>query len=382
MRPASRISRALNILQRLYTTSPTPLNILFFGSDQFSIHSLNALHQLKNEAPDLIGGLRVVTKPTKKCGRNLSVTKTVPIADFNAKLGLPPIIECDSREEMLGVVMKALQSERYDMIVAVSFGKLIPKELLSKVPYTLNVHPSLLPRYKGSSPIQYALLEQDDVTGVSIQTLHPEKFDCGKIIAQTQPLKLKKLLEETSVSELDLSSYASSDATPKVNKLMDSLGYRGSELLADVIRNRLYDSREGLVPPYAESYAPKITTQMRQIQWASDTALRTLSKFEALGSTFALKETGKKNHDTKLKRVIFHSLTRYESEPVPSTLGLQTGSFEYDATQKCAALRFSDGNCLKCTKIQFEGFKIESPEQFFKSLRKRCGTLSYKMNFV
>ncbi|SCU92716.1 LAME_0F01178g1_1 [Lachancea meyersii CBS 8951] len=370
--------------QRSYSNVSKPLDVLFFGSDHFSVHSLNALYNLKKEAPKLIGDIQVVTRSTKKCGRNLSVTKSVPIARLSYSLGLPRVIECDSKEDMLGPLANAMQTASYDMIIAVSFGKLIPKQLLSKVSYTLNVHPSLLPRYKGSSPIQYTLLNGDETTGVSIQTLHPEKFDCGQVVAQTEPESVQQLLQEGDSTNVDAGLYSDPSTPPKVSKLMDALGDRGAKLLTHVIEEGLYGTHRAVQTPYAESFAPKTTTKMRQIQWDSDTAQTAIRKMDALGSVYAFKKICKKNGDpTQLKRVIFHNLSAYDdAEKVPAILGLQPGSFEYDETHRCVAIRVDRKHVLQCSTIQFEGFKIETPEQFFKSLRKRCGTLSTEKTFA
>ncbi|CEP60497.1 methionyl-tRNA formyltransferase LALA0_S01e12266g [Lachancea lanzarotensis] len=364
---------------RPYKNVAKPLNILFFGSDQFSVHSLNALYKLREKCPRLIDQIQVVTRSAKKCGRNLSLTKEVPIANCSRALNLAPVIECDSKQDMLGPVMNAMQANGYNMIIAVSFGRLIPKQLLSKSKFTLNVHPSLLPRYKGSSPIQYTLLNNDTATGVSIQTLHPEKFDCGKIVAQTEPVEVKTLLSEQTI----VSSTQDSHAPPKVAKLMDTLGERGAQLLAKVIETGAFDAEKTVSSPYAESFAPKITTQMRQLLWETDPAQLAIRKLDALGSVYAFKAVSHKSGPQQLKRIIFHKLSPYEDgEAVPETLGPEPGSFEHDGLHKCMALRFQHGEALRCTLIQFEGFKIESPEQFSKSIRKRCGKLTRNSIFV
>ena len=75
-------------------------------------------------------------------------------------------------------------SSRYDFIISASFGYLIPSKLIQHSDHSLNMHPSLLPRYRGSSPIQHALYNRDQYTGVSIITLDPTRFDKGIILKQ------------------------------------------------------------------------------------------------------------------------------------------------------------------------------------------------------
>lgn len=345
-----------------------PLNILFFGSDQFSIHSLQALNKLKASSPQLINKLQPVVRPAKRCGRNLAKVKDVPLAKYSFEAGLPAPIECDSKADMLGPVMEALKGGEYNMIVAVSFGQLIAKNLITQVPYTLNVHPSLLPRYKGPSPIQRALMNRDEATGVSIQTLHPEKFDNGQILAQTKPVKIESLLNATP-SGITVDR----DVPPKVAKLMDSLGALGADLLVQVLRERLYAGTHNIRPLFPESYAPKVTTQMKQLQWASDSATQALGKIDALGPLYTFKEAmNGKLKAPILKRIMFHKIAPY-NDAEPAHLSTTPGAFDYEENHKRFLIRLGNGECLQCSEIQFEGYKVETPEQFCKSLRKRCG---------
>lgn len=76
-------------------------------------------------------------------------------------------------------------AEAHNLLITASFGYLIPQSILSRFPplNTLNVHPSLLPKYRGAAPIQWAIMRGDKDTGVTIQTLG-KKFDEGRILAQ------------------------------------------------------------------------------------------------------------------------------------------------------------------------------------------------------
>ena len=92
-------------------------------------------------------------------------------------------------------------SEQYlfNLVIAVSYGRLIPSTFIQHCKYGgLNVHPSLLPKYSGSSPLQYALLNDDKFTGCTVQTLHPTKFDHGDIIIQSSEIPI--LDDDNSVS--------------------------------------------------------------------------------------------------------------------------------------------------------------------------------------
>lgn len=88
-----------------------------------------------------------------------------------------------------------------NLAICVSYGKLIPASLLASLKYGgLNVHPSLLPQYRGASPLQYAIMDQCCYSGVSVQTLHPTKFDHGKVIWQSKPIELDERETTSSLS--------------------------------------------------------------------------------------------------------------------------------------------------------------------------------------
>lgn len=357
------VKNLFRVPKRYFNSIQSPLNILFFGSDEFSIHSLRALNIIRLQEPSLLTRLQVVTRPAKSCGRYLSHLRDVPIVRASEEMGLSPVIRCDSSKDMLS---HFLGSKEYNMIIAVSFGKLIPGKLISQMSYSLNVHPSLLPKYKGSSPIQYALLNNDKVTGVSVQTLHPSKFDHGEIVAQSSPMEIRQLLMKGTVSQFE-------ENTPhKVSVMMDQLGLIGAELLTKVIKERLYTSQIKK-SPYEESYAPKITTEMRRIHWQHDKGEDIVNRLEVLGPVFSFKETmPKKKKDKQLKRIIFTGLELCGKE-----YGLcQAGEFAYMEGEKCIVIRCADGKYLRCKGIQFEGFKEENCHQFMTSLGKRCGKLA------
>lgn len=81
-------------------------------------------------------------------------------------------------------------NKSYDLGVVVSFGYFIPPHIISSFKYgAVNVHPSLLPKYRGAAPIQHAILYGDSQTGVTIQELDDREFDAGRILAQTKVVR-------------------------------------------------------------------------------------------------------------------------------------------------------------------------------------------------
>ena len=150
------------------------MKIIFFGSDEFSIKALEAcLH-----APGMELALVVTTPPQKK-GRGLKLEPSEIFGYCQAKN--LPVIEYPTLREFK--VAQELLDLRPDIFVVASYGKLIPSNLLEIPKYRLNVHPSLLPKYRGAAPIHWPILNGDKETGVSIIDI-AEKLDAGDIYCQ------------------------------------------------------------------------------------------------------------------------------------------------------------------------------------------------------
>lgn len=149
-----------------------PVKIVFLGSDDFSLESLKAL---AGNGLNLIG---VVTETGKKASRGGQI-KSTPVKDFALKNNLTCFQPVDSAE--LESIMTQLKP---DLIVLASYGRIIPTSVLALPAFgSINVHPSLLPRYRGSTPIQQAILNGDQVTGVTLMAMTAQ-IDAGEIISQ------------------------------------------------------------------------------------------------------------------------------------------------------------------------------------------------------
>lgn len=371
-----------------------PLNVLFFGSDTFSNFSLQALNELRQmNGNPVVGKIQVVTRSPKWCGRQKSVLKYPPIFDMASKLQLPRPITCDTKQDMLALGELTSRPAGpgaggpFNAIIAVSFGKLIPGDLVRAVPLALNVHPSLLPRHKGSAPIQRALLEGDLCTGVTVQTLHPDRFDHGAIVAQTQPLAIAALLRAGRVAP----PHAAADGLGlglglprRTAILLDQLGAHGAQLLKQTLCERLYLPQNRVHAPatadYEASYARRITTEDKRIHWVRDSAAELLNRLETLGPLHAFKEAAAKGaaHPVVLKRVLLHECSVAEGARLP---GCEPGTFEYDQQHDCLFVACRGGSLLCVSRLQFEGFAIERAGQFVARLQKRCGILSQRLVF-
>lgn len=197
-----------------------------------------------------------------------------------------------------------------DLVVAVSFGLLVPEKILRTAKYGgLNVHPSLLPELRGPAPIQHALLQGRSQTGVTLQTMHPTRFDHGTILDQ-------KKIEIPTGSTID--------------SVVNVLGPLGADMLTRSIEDEIF------VPPIrplrkcgpnnTASYAPKLTAEDRHIDWNTWTAEEILRRDRVLGSLWDNATYSRCNHENsnirQSKRIIFHGPWSADVHP-----------YEYDRTQ-------------------------------------------------
>lgn len=152
------------------------MKIVFWGSSEFSLPSLKILH-------DKFHIVAVLTNPDRHIGRGMKEIHQTPMKQFALQNNIM-CIQPESLKES-GVIEK-LKSVVADLFVVVSYGKIIPDELLYLPCHdTINLHASLLPMYRGASPIHKALLNNDNITGNTVQFIIKE-LDKGDVVLQTE----------------------------------------------------------------------------------------------------------------------------------------------------------------------------------------------------
>lgn len=282
-----------------------PLRILFCGSEKFSEASLNALYEESKSPDSTILSIDVVTKKDKYVGRGNKMLKRTSLGRLAEDLGLP-VHKIDTFTGWQPPVYDSSFNSEINLIVAVSFGLLIPMRIINGATYGgLNVHPSMLPNLRGAAPINWAIMNGFTHTGVSVQTLHPTKFDGGIVLKQT-PYPGLQIPDKDNI-------------TP--SELIKILAPMGSELLLDVIRNKLY------VPPYEavpstldESGimpAPKLTRMTRAIDFQTMSRDFILRRQRAIGRYLPLTGATPCGSDTELIINIGH-LRLPTSHDIPS----------------------------------------------------------------
>lgn len=162
------------------------MKILFFGSDAFAIPSLQILATSSHKI------LAVVSQPDKPAGRGQKLS-ACPAAIAAETLHLKKMQPATLKEEKSVAELLALKP---DLLVVVAYGKFLPHSLIEAIPCkAVNLHPSLLPKYRGASPIQSAILNGDTITGVTTMTI-TEEMDAGDIYLQAQTK-----IEETETAQ-------------------------------------------------------------------------------------------------------------------------------------------------------------------------------------
>ncbi len=155
--------------------SSSPLKIVFMGTPSFAIPALDALLRAGN---DVVG---VFTKPDRRSGRGRRLHPT-PVRAFAEERGLSVFTPKSLRGDRAAQAQIAALAP--DAIVVVAYGLFLPPAILAAPRLgCLNIHPSLLPRYRGPSPVVSAILRGDNMTGVTIMLLD-EGMDTGPVLAQ------------------------------------------------------------------------------------------------------------------------------------------------------------------------------------------------------
>jgi methionyl-tRNA formyltransferase len=152
------------------------MKIVYLGSGQFGIECLNVLERSSHSLQF------IVTQPPHPAGRGRKQSPT-PVARW-ANTNSVPFVETD--DVNTPEVMEKIADYKPDLIVVIAFGQKIGNDLINLPPKAaINVHASLLPKYRGAAPINWAIINGETETGISIITL-AEKMDAGQILAQSQ----------------------------------------------------------------------------------------------------------------------------------------------------------------------------------------------------
>ena len=223
------------------------MKIIFMGTPDFARKSLQKLYNNGHEI------LAVFSGADKKQGRGMKLFPS-PVKDLALSLNTPVY----SPEEMTEELITSFNCE---LIAVVAFGKLLPETILQIPPFgCVNIHGSLLPKYRGASPVQHAILNGDKITGVTSQYM-VKKMDAGDVIFS----------KETTIRDDETSQ-----------DLFNRLGDMGAELLSETV----YAIEHGNAPRIpqkheAATFAPILTKNVSPVDF-NQSAISIKNKIRAL----------------------------------------------------------------------------------------------------
>ena len=214
------------------------MRIVFMGTPAFAVPSLEALLQ----SEDTVVG--VVTQPDKPKGRGQAVTAS-PIKQVAQKAGVPILQPLKMKDPAF---LEALRAWQPDLIAVTAFGRILPQIILDLPPKgCVNVHGSLLPKYRGAGPIQWAVINGDEETGITTM-LMDAGMDTGAMLLQ----------ERVRI-----------DPEDTAGSLSEKLAKVGGPLLVETIRQL----KAGTLTPRPQddgqaTMAPLLDKEMGQIDWS------------------------------------------------------------------------------------------------------------------
>ena len=299
------------------------MRIVFMGTPDFASASLK---KLIDERFDVVG---VFTQPDKPKGRGMELFAS-PVKELALENGLPVFQPVKMRDGTALAQIKALEP---DILVVVAYGRILPDDILAVPKYgAINVHGSLLPKYRGAAPIQWAVLNGDKITGVTTMYLASE-MDTGDIIYTA----------ETEIGEYETSG-----------ELFDRLKDMGAELLVKTLR----DIDAGIAPRTPQdhskaSYVTMLDKSICPIDWNK-------TPREVLKHIYGLQPwpVATMELEGKTVRVFAAKYTDGKTEKVPgAVVSTDKGGLEI----ACA-----DGETLLITEIQAPGKKRMGAEDYLR----------------
>ena len=227
------------------------MRILFMGTPDFAAASLSALY---DAGFDVVG---VFTQPDKPKNRGMKLEAS-PVKKLALAFHTPVYQPLKLRDDLVFETIKKLAP---DLVAVVAYGKILPKDILEIPPLgCINIHGSILPGYRGSAPIQWAVLNGEKITGVTAMVM-AEEMDAGDIIA----------VKKTAIGNNETSG-----------ELFDRLMVIGADLLVETVRNIEQGNTVRTPQKHEEAtFAPPIKKELCPIDW-SKTAKEILCKIRGL----------------------------------------------------------------------------------------------------
>lgn len=308
------------------------VRIVFMGTPDFSVPSLQTLVA---EGYRVVG---VVTQPDRPRGRKQELTPP-PVKEAAMELGLP-VFQPDRLRNPENV--RQLLEWKPDLIITAAYGQILPREILESPRYgCINVHASLLPKYRGGAPIHHALIQGERETGVTIMYM-VEALDAGDLLASRSiPIK-----EEDDVGTLH-----------------DKLAQLGAQLLIETVPALL----EGKVQPVPQddnraTYAPNIRREDERIDW-NRSAQELVNQIRGL-RPWPVAFTLWKGKPLKI----------WKAEPVSVRESAAPGTVLSQA-EEGVIVATGEGGALRIQELQPAGKRRMTAEEFFRGRQMKPGEI-------
>lgn len=289
------------------------MRIIFMGTPDFSVGTLDALIEAGHEIA------LVVTQPDKPKGRGGKMQYT-PVKEVAVEHGIPVYQPRRIREPEC---IEELRKYNADIMVVIAFGQILPKEILEMTPYgCINVHASLLPKYRGAAPIQWAVINGEKVSGVTTMQMN-EGLDTGDMI-----LKTEVVLDEKETG----------------GSLHDKLAAAGAKLCVETLK--ALEEKTATWEAQGEStteYAKMLDKKMGDIDWnqsavSIERLIRGLNPWPSAYTDW----------NGKVMKIWEAEVVEKQTEEVPGMIvDVEKGGF----------LVQTGVNCLKVTALQIPGKK-------------------------
>lgn len=306
------------------------MKVIFMGTPDFAVPCLENLIHSKHEV------VAVFSQPDKPVGRKQVLTPpAVKVCAINNNI---PVFQPNSLKN--SDALDIIKGFNPDVIIVVAYGKILPDDILTAAKYgCINVHASLLPKYRGAAPIQWAVLNGDKETGVTIMQMD-NGLDTGDML----------LTVKTEIGENETSA-----------ELFDRLSDIGAEALVEVLDD-IDNYRESAVPQSKNDfgYASKITKELSSIDW-SKSAQNIHNQVRGL-QTWPCASTKLNGKNLKIHKTVLSAKTGNISGEIVDNNGVIT---------VCCG----DGCCLDILELQLDGKKRMDVKSFLAGNTVGIGTI-------
>lgn len=310
------------------------LNILFMGTPDFAKESLEAVF---NAGYNILG---VVTNPDKPKGRGMKMIPS-PVKEYalEKNLNIYQPLKVRNNTEFI----EEIKTLKPDVICVVAYGKILPQEIL-EIPKLgcINVHGSLLPKYRGAAPIQWAVINGDTKTGITTMYMDVG-MDTGDMI----------LKEEVSIGE---------DET--TGELWEKLSALGGKILVDTLK--LIEQGKAPRIKQSEDYtmAPMLNKEMAEIKWEEKTALEIKNLIRGLNPIMGA-YTYINNKKIKLWKVNVITFEEFKNKYNTNIENIELGNIIIANDKQGLFLKAKDA-VLEVIEIQAEGSKRMNAKDYLR----------------